>query len=82
MRKYEELTGPKIRKLRHRRGLTLDQFWLRLGISRGMGGQYERQHCAISNKVKLLVWLFHIASTEEALAYLGKTPTTNKETAT
>lgn len=74
-----KMTGKSVRELRLSQKKTLDEFWLPMGITRGMGSNYELNRSCMSNKVQHLIWLHHIATPTQALKALGKKLPRSKE---
>ena len=69
----KDITGADIRDLRLTQGLTLDEFWLPMKVTRSTGSNYELGRFNIGSRIRYLIWLHHVATAQEALEALGKT---------
>lgn len=65
----DQLTGPVIREMRERMGMTLEAFWGPLGVGRSRGSTYETGVHRIDPPARLLVYLHHVCGFPVALPH-------------
>lgn len=56
----DQLTGPVIREMREKAGLTQQQFWGPFGVGKSRASAYETGEHRIDRPAQLLVYLNHI----------------------
>lgn len=60
MKRPEDLTGPALKEIRQQRGMTQEEFWLPLSVTKQAGSNIEREYSKISSPVRLLAFLRYV----------------------